>query len=238
MNKPYSKSQGGFTIIELMIATVIFSVVLVTLSASIIQISRMFYKGLAQSKTQEVTRAIVTDIAQSLRFEPDDMQAGLDVAGNPNIHAYCLGTNQYSFIMGVQLGTNPGNLPHVLVRDNVPGCPGQQAKNFTVGVIKGEELLSDKMRLAKFEIAQVQPNQPLWRVTARVVLGDDDIVCAAGYHIPSSPAGLGSCDDPTSLTVAEINSHLANLRCKNIRAGSQFCAVSELSTIVEKRIQP
>lgn len=214
----------GFTLVELMIATAVFAVVLVTLSTAIVQISRMFFKGVTASNTQEVARSILNDVSQSIQFDSVNYLPGKDNSTDNLIHAACIGNTQYSFKLGVQQGTGAGNSPHALVRATQPACVDSEAQYLAGGSVKGQEMLSNKMRLAKFDIQQLS-DPDLWRITVRVVYGDDDLLCDS-----AQPA---TCSDPDTMVIPNTS---ANLRCKSIRDGTQFCAVSELSTIVEKRI--
>ena len=75
------------------------------------------------------------------------------------------------------------------------------------------ELMDVRMRLGEFEITEVpSADSGLYKITVTVASGDDDVFEGG----PSGP------DIP--------------LKCKNDRHSSQFCAVSELTTIVKKRI--
>ena len=61
-------NQKGFTIIELMIATVIFSIVLLVLTENIISISNDYYQGVVQTQTINATKNIVDTIAQQIKL--------------------------------------------------------------------------------------------------------------------------------------------------------------------------
>ncbi len=54
----------GFTIIELLIATTIFSVVLLLAASGLLYIGRLYYKGLTSSATQEAARNIMQELTQ------------------------------------------------------------------------------------------------------------------------------------------------------------------------------
>src|SRR6266498_3833396 len=60
--------DNGFTIIELMVATTIFSIVLMVILASFLQIGRMFYKGISINNTNEATRTLVDDITSDIKL--------------------------------------------------------------------------------------------------------------------------------------------------------------------------
>jgi prepilin-type N-terminal cleavage/methylation domain-containing protein len=316
-------NSRGFTIIELLIATVIFSVVLLTLSAAVVQVGRIYIKGITSANTQETARLIIDDISQSLQMSPGSISSINPVGADPNkSQGYCLDTKRYSFILGKQLESGR----HGLVTDVIAGgCSSQPAQDLTAGLVTGsKELLSRHMRIANFDVSPVgdtqqksiadssfyeftynnlKPGTYPWevsgtdgtnesgtitvqqdpctpaspppssnvtvtspgcvptgmsngvvkikvtnnsgmgaadykatlvgsagsyQVTVRVVYGDDDLLC--------SPMTAGSnCDDNSQLDPTQI-SKATDLRCKNIRSGLQFCATSELSTIVKRRV--
>lgn len=60
------KNTAGFTIVELMIATVVFSVILILITTGIIQIGKAYYKGIIGSRTQETARKITDEVGRSI----------------------------------------------------------------------------------------------------------------------------------------------------------------------------
>ena len=51
-------SQSGFTIVELMIATLVFAMVLLVITVGVMSFTRAYYRGINQSNTQRVARAV------------------------------------------------------------------------------------------------------------------------------------------------------------------------------------
>ena len=207
------KDAKGFTIIELLIATAVFSIVLLVISAAIIQIGRIYYKGITSARTQEVTRSVIDDVSQTIQFTAGSISSGTG--------ALCVGNQRYSFDLGKQ---RAGSQHSLVVDDASAGCsPVPQNLTGIPAAPAGRELLGDKMRLANFAVSQVGTTNS-YNVIIRVVYGDNDLLC--------SPTVSGSC------TSNAVMSDFAkpDLTCKSIRSGTQFCAVSELSTIVERRL--
>lgn len=201
----------GFTIIELLIATSVFSIVLLILTFGVIQITDSYYKGITQSNTQNAARNIINDVSQSLQFN------GGSFASPPagvTSGFYCIGAQRYSFVLGKELEDSPQNsdqTAHTLVLDATPGCSQQSSTSYNAG---WQELLSPNMRLAAFSITAVGNSTTVYRVDVRVVYGDGDL-----------------------LTTAASGSHIGSTITCNTGDGSQFCAASELSTVVERRVQ-
>lgn len=208
----HHNQEAGFTIVELMIASVVFSVVLLLCTVGIIQISRTYYKGITTTKTEQTARSVLDRISQSIQF------SGGTVTQTPSPDAtrdqyFCINNELYSYHLGQELIDGP-NYNHALVVTNA-ACSGAQSLG-TRSTPTGQELLSPNMRLAKLSVKSLGNNN-LYRVTVRVVYGDDDLLL-------DQLAANGSAGNDGVLDT-----------CKGATAGAQFCAVSELSTVVQKR---
>ncbi len=204
------KSLGGFTIIELMIATTVFSIVLLLCTFGLLQVSRVYYKGVTAAKVQEALRSVTDNITRIVQFSGGTVvpTPSTTTPGTPFV--FCIDDQRYSVVTDRQLvETNPNQslsqIRHVLVVDTFPGCNSSTApQDLTQASINGQELLSPNMRLSKFEIKNLSAN--LYEVNIRIVYGDDDLL-NSGHN-----------------------------SCANVRAGTQFCAVGELNSVVQKRI--
>jgi len=161
MSRKSNKQQQGFTITELLISTVVFSVLLVGLLTSFIRISDLFYKGVTMSKTQEDARNIVQSISDDIQFyasAPDTVQAQF---GSVKINsettsvaepAFCIGQHRYRFQMGALVdGSNYG-----LARDTVGGGACPQVGNLPDQVPGGQtsnlQMLDTSMQLNNLSV--------------------------------------------------------------------------------------
>jgi prepilin-type N-terminal cleavage/methylation domain-containing protein len=75
--------QTGFTLIELMIATTLFAVVLIVILASFLQIGKIFYKGVSLNSVHESVRTVVDEISDDIKFAQVQVCAPQDPTGNP-----------------------------------------------------------------------------------------------------------------------------------------------------------
>lgn len=215
-----SFSDGGFTIIELMIATVIFSMILILITVGVIRFNDAYYRGITQSDTQNVARTVMSNIAQSIQFTDGTVTAGM--SGTGGWQGLCVGGQFYQYLPGKQLTTNstlgPNQTNKALIESSGPACSGSTPGSS----LAGSELLSPHMRLSNLSVSSVGTD--LFKIEVRVVYGDDDLVCA------SSVAGsCGNASDTSGATAPDAE-------CKESVAGSQFCAEADLSTVVQKRI--
>lgn len=221
------RRQGGFTIIELLIATLVFSLVLMLITISVLTFTKSYIRGVNQSNTQDVARSIIEGIAQSIQFSGDAVNPALQPAGDGS-QGFCIGNKRYSYVLGQQLmdgtiDTTQNQTKHALVMDASSSCNGAAAQAITNGNPTGTELLSPRMRLAKLKVESTGDTN-MWRITVRVVYGDNDLLC--------SPSVPNDCKSPN--TSSPLNK--PDLTCKVAFAGSEYCATSELSTVVKKRI--
>lgn len=247
--KRYSptKNSAGFTIVELLIATAVFSLVLILITTGVLRFTREYYKGVISGKTQDAARAVVDDITRSIQFNGGDVATilvkpakPLNKDTNPAI-AYCFGeAKRYSFYLNSQVtdGTPiaaQNQARQALVVEQVSGCNANSGalnvKNSATLPANARELLGSHMRLVKFDVTG---GGDLWTIDVKVIYGDDQLLCTTRTTAPSSaqcknknaPVGL------PALNAAERES----LTCRT-NEGSQFCAVSELTTTVDKRVK-
>ncbi len=242
------KNNRGFTIIELMFSTVTFSVVLLLCLTGVIQIGRMYYKGLTTSQTQQAARSLLDELTQSIQLSGNNIERPRNLAGGfapvgPAITAaasptagavgfFCIGTTRYTYALDRQQNnTNDGlnkKIKHAMWADEPGVCANvsditKYLNDFPVDLAAdepnggnnfgGRDVLADNMRITKLDI--IQPSglvdRSVWQVTLTVFYGDEDLIIA----------------DPNNA---------ARRICRNASLGGQFCAFSELSTIVKRRI--
>lgn len=204
------QQPSGFTIVELMIATLIFSLVVILITVGVLSFTRAYYKGVHQSTTQNTARLIIEDIAQAIQFSGGEIQPTLTVTSNS--HGFCIGNQRYSFVLGKQLTDDAAPTAtqtyHALVMDKGASCAGASAQNVESATVAGTELLRPMMRLSNLAITPISGTD-MFKIDIRIVYGDDDLL-----ENPAAP----------------------DARCKVGISGSQYCAQVELTTTVKKRI--
>jgi prepilin-type N-terminal cleavage/methylation domain-containing protein len=212
LQKLRHNQESGFTLIELMIATAVFAVILVLVTVAILQITRVYYKGVTESNTQNTARSIIDDISQAIQFSGGQVTA---TPGNTpgSSYVFCVGQQQFAYVLGYQVVNSPDSGLaqgyHGLVQNTVSNCPSSSAPNLrSTQNVPGRELLDQNMRLSKLSITNAGGS--LWKVDVKVTYGDDDLL--------NNPTG------PDTV-------------CKSVTSGTQFCAQSELTTTVQKRVQ-
>ncbi len=218
--KEQAKEQG-FTIVELMIATTILSVILVMVTVVMTGIGNLYYKGVNQARVQDDARTITDDISEHLQLggtvqvAPNSVIDPNLTQGGVTVNALCIDNTRYTYVTNVQIGhaasVSGAVFDHVLWRDTlVTGSPCYRAlltsADPTAGTggkaNTGSELIAPLSRLTILNSSTTSP----YSLNVGVAFGDPTI---------TSGSGLGTT-------------------CNN-GPGDQFCAVASLSTAVAKR---
>lgn len=217
---PWRASSKGFTIVEFMMATSVFGVVLLGVTAAILYMGQTYQSSIYASNTQAATVNLVDTVSQAIKFSSS--QVASDNSGQT--FSYCIGNRQFLYVKGRQLTdqTHPMSTQNAVMTRLSSNC---QVDSIITGNVSGnpKELLGKGMRLLFLEVTSNSPG--LYTVTARVAYGDNDLLC--------DPNVAGSCNPAGTLSLAQMWSR--NVICKP-GAGSQFCSVSELSNTVYRRL--
>jgi prepilin-type N-terminal cleavage/methylation domain-containing protein len=222
-------AQAGFTIVELMVATLVFSVILVVITSGIISFTQGYYKGINSSATQNAARNVANTIARNLEYGGgEDNLFPVTVSGNN--YALCIGDSLIDYNLGGQLGT-PGNTYGVYTATHPVGsCPV-----YPPGA-QGNELLGPNMRVTNLSVKKVSGvSGNLYSINIGVAYGDIDLLCDKSI----TPGTSGSCSPTDTTHNGDIDwaNHGKTVICKGGKS-SRFCAVSHLSTQVSSRFKP
>lgn len=232
------RRRQGFTIIELMIATSVFSVVLITVVVGVMAFTRAYYRGVNSGNTQTVARNVVSEISQSLQF-------GNSLQTLPN--GYCINGHAYFYSLGYEIGgTGSTGGIHALVAGS--NCPqndspfndihnkclagttcggGALPLQVAGGMDNQRELLSSRMRLVSFNVDESDAEDGIYDIDVMVAFGDDDLLCGSKAPFDST----GCAQNPATF----VND--PKLHCRD-GDGDQFCAVVHLTASVARRLQP
>lgn len=239
MKQQSQKLQAGFTILELMIATVIVSVILLLVTSVMVGIQNLYNKGVSQESIQNNVRNIVNAVTQEI--QDANGLAGSSVKTVNNVEsgtvdgityteqATCIGSTEYLYVIGAQVGSET---QQGLWQDTKPpgGC-GLFAPNPTPDLISGTNMdsgvayLASGARLTDFEVilpSTVPGSDTNYQVYASVAIGTDGTNGTAKL-LNLNPAGPSGHYDYSARCITQI--------------GDQFCATASLSTEVGQRTQ-
>jgi prepilin-type N-terminal cleavage/methylation domain-containing protein len=221
----YTRNNQGFTIIELMIALSVLSVLLVMASAILIRIGNLYTKGVNTANLQNTTRTISADVSSGIQVS-DNSISRIDSGG---ASAYCIGATRYSFIQDKEHGTDYDGTTtdHVLWRDTlqVPTASCQPINfadiaNDHSSLGDGYEMMPEHMRIVNFTVqksnAVALSGHNAYEINLWIAYGDSDLV----QTFDAIPA-----DDTTE-----------QANCKG-DSGTQFCAVAHIDAITTQKIE-
>lgn len=243
------RQKKGFTVVELMIATTVFSIILLLALAGFLQIGHLFYKGVNITRTTDVAKQIATSIKNDIAFDPEDTAIDLnsspvivDGIGTVNRQYFCAGSKRYAFILGRQLdaaaqaeemetGVSGWHKFALLKdKDEVSGCPDPFGGANSIDPNNPDnpvtELLGDKMRLSNLTVCQLGLAVAEWPPCPA---GAADVNLNSLYTLNVRIA-YGDNDvmnNPSSTTASCISSP----------AASRYCFVTDLRTTAKKGIR-
>ncbi len=218
--------QQGFTIVELLIATLVFSMILLLMSVALIQITRLYYKGITTARTQQTARNIMDSVTRGIQFSGGTVSAAPTCPSGPTNPCYfCVNDDRYTYQTNKQLVDGPlgtDQARHVFIKESaVASCTTGGPGNLVTPPAGAVELMGTNMRLVKMQLSGAGN---LYSVSVRLVAGESDLLC--------SPSVAGDCN--TSAPSSSLTNN--DVTCKNITKGTQFCAAAELQSTVQKRI--
>ena len=207
MHTRNSPKESGFTIVELMIATLVFSVILTVITMGVMSFTNRYYKGANVSTTQNAAQSILDTITQAIQFGSAIVQPS-----SATTNYFCAGGYAFTYDKGVlYTGSQTGLYMAPMGSTCTPTTTG------------GKQLLGTNMRITNLAVTNVNAAEHLYSVSITVAFGANDLLCSPGQ---------GNCYGSAAMTTFWP---VSDLRCKTT-TGSQFCAVSTLTTTVEQRI--
>jgi hypothetical protein len=224
-----------------MIATSIFTVILLLATFALIQIGKIYSKGVNSAATQSTARSIVDQVSQAIQFSGSAVNSPAQDATTKRYY-FAAGSKCYSYAPGKQLDDTPTGTDqstNAFVRKDSDTCIPPDAVDWIASPTnKFTELLGPSMRVTNFYIctpgdtscaAPTPADSNLYSIGIRLIYGDKDLICS-----PSISSGAGSCTSNDPIDDTDLATK-TDLICKT-GTGSQFCAISQISTTVQKRI--
>lgn len=208
------RTQTGFTIVELMIATAIFSIILLLCTFGLLQIGRTYYRGVTTSRTQDTARKVIDTLSQSIQYGtsvPAAPPSGVIVTnGSPSSGQICFGEKRFTYFFNKPV---TGNTQHALQLDSAPsGCTGPVTAS-------AQELLGENMRLTRFSLIKKTTG---YEISLKVSHGEDEDLVL----LPPNTTG--------GATVLSVDDEKFG-NCQ-IQARAEYCASAELTVTVQRRL--
>lgn len=211
-----SNTESGFTIVELMVASLIFSVVLIVITVGVIQFTNGYYRGINTTNTQTTAQAAIDYISQSAQFSSGGTAVGAS-------GYFCAGGKVFVYSPGKQfLGTPSLADKGLYMMDNTAATCADP------GVVSGgKELLGKNMRVIQVSVTAPTAPKYLSQVKLMIAYGDSDLLCAPTSSPGSCASGAATLGDP-ALTASDVV-------CKS-QVGSQWCSIANLTAVAQQRL--
>jgi len=215
------KNSKGFTIIELMIATAVFSITLIILAVSLISINHQYFKGISEGNTELAANNILNDVTSAVQFSDGSLVS----QSEPNNSGYfCIGNTEFYYTL--YSIDQPGQTnPLLEVNKCINGMPSSQncpSQNCTIS-----NLLGKNMQLINFSINQYQNSMKLFQVKISLAFGrNDQLFCSL----------VGTNCQAFQTTTQFVNALTANQKVFCLPNNPvDLCSIQNLSTYVSSR---
>lgn len=181
------RESRGFTILELMVASMVFAVIMLLVAGTIVRFTNTFQKGVVDSNTQNVARSITDTLADAIK-NGDSVEK--------KSYGYCIGSTAYAFTPRVQYKGTDGTYALREIRGMGAGCPQASAAGFDLAD-HGQEIVGRDMRLSYLKITPETPTggvncDDMCAVSVVVAYGDDDLLEGASGDSPRCFTQIGS----------------------------------------------
>ena len=162
------KNNKGFTLLELLISTTVFSVILLLCTFGLVQVGRNYYRGATITRTQNVARSVMSTLTQSIQFSGSDFEGTPPVPPVQPVQpvTFCIGSLGYTYKLNTQVDNNGGY-----------ALKTSECLNGTPSTTKQTELLGKGMSLRTFTI---EKSGDYYTITLLIAYADPDLLNADG----------------------------------------------------------
>lgn len=209
IRKQMKMDNKGFTIIELMIAISILSVIMLISSTAIIFIARQYQNGVTRTTLQSASRQLHQKFIDSIKFSGGEIISQPEVSGGYSV--ICVGDTRYYFKKPPTTSiTTTTGMSNLFFDKNATGF-----SNITCGAGLNEsssaKLLPNNSRVAQASLICDTSSPKSCTLKTTFISGDDDL-----FNTNTRP-------------------DIDNLRCKT-GIGNQWCSIVNLSSTVNSKI--
>lgn len=225
---------SGFTLVELLIAMTVFSVVLILVILGIRGFFITFYRSQVNASTQNTVRTISNTIEKSLEYSATTPEEFAPTSTQP-VGLLCTGNQEFAYLLGKAVGTPEAPTFGLHELSVTPGdCPTDPQSQG--GWNTGTSLLGNNYRLITFKLTPLSSPANYYALDIKIAYtsggaqnAGDDLLCSPSVIPATDPGGCA----PSTANLTDFT--LPDITCKT-SAGSQFCDVAELQSIVENRL--
>jgi prepilin-type N-terminal cleavage/methylation domain-containing protein len=183
----YAKSKRkGFTILELMIASTVFALMLTIVMSALVQYGKIFYQGSLAAKTQETSRRLIDEMTRQIRYTT----GAVETKTNGGLTFVCMGNIRY--IVDVDKPVDSATNQHALIKANNPVPDICDTSYSDPWPSDYQEQLQENTRVMQIN-ATCQAATSICDISLLLVAGnDDDIDRTTNPLYPTCKPGPGS----------------------------------------------
>jgi prepilin-type N-terminal cleavage/methylation domain-containing protein len=254
-------NQRGFTIVELMIALTIMSIILLLSSVVLLEVGKLYAKGKNSVTLQNASRAIILDVSSELQLNgatpfscspvPNGSNAagcatnsafGTSIATTPfsaDIYAYCIGTTRYSFVLDMKEVSGTPNAVsmnrHVIWKDTMVADTTCKPLNITK---QTPDPLPGALASVAGSGSELAPiNTRLTRFYVQAQSAGIYALDVWMIYGDKSQSTVTTSTGPGGCVVGTGSSSCAGYSTCIGGAGQEYCALSPLSTVISRRLR-
>lgn len=225
---PCKNKKDGFTIVELMIAISVFSVVMIIATTAILLIARQYQSGVTKTSMQSATRDIHQKISDSIKYSGGNIIE--ETSGNvTGYYVVCTGKTRYFYKNPSLTGGNISNssefnsMSSLYFQQNTDDYTSGNGNAGQCGHISSG--VTDDLKIAQ----QLLPNNAKVAFF-KVVKNDVDL---SSGNVKSSTISTTFVRGDYDLFTLSVPPQ--DLKCKS-GVGNEWCSVVSLSSIVNPRL--
>jgi Tfp pilus assembly protein PilE len=230
--KDQTSQESGFTIIEFMIATIVFSSILIIAVIAVNGFFLEYYRGVVSSSTQNTARSLSSQIEHSIEYSASTVGSIAPSGSTPGY--FCTDSEEYVFYLGQTETTSYPYPPlEAMPLGAAQVCVPNPADNASPAVwAERQSLLGTHYRLTAFSVSGpvtfANSIDDEWAIDIKIAYTTGG-VDGTGDSLLCAPSVSGSC--ATGATMPSSDFTAPDVTCKN-QIGSEYCSVAGLQSII------
>lgn len=199
-------NKKGFTIVELMIATTIFSGILLMMIMAYLYMSKAFVHAYIQAQTQTAARNVITSVSQSLSLSGGEVRKLTPTTG-PVFEAYCIGNDEYSYTINDPINNSPTptnnfspDNPSLPFHMNNTHCQDAPDTSSSQGIIVGNGIY-----IKDFSISPIATGSSIVKINIQLYYGAGGQLVTPNFNCPGLDSGGEFCSTASYSTYVNIN---------------------------------
>ncbi len=223
--------KNGFTIVELMIATAVFSLALLVLAVSLLTINHQYFKGISQGNVQTAASNILNNVTSAVEFSNGSY---IGKYNSSNYQGYfCVGHTEFLYQL-YKIDNNLAVNPLTEI-NNCIGLTSNLLKACSVSNCQYSGLLGSNMQLLNFQITSIDSSLHLFKINLDIAFSSkDQLFCSLSNSTGTNQLKCNPFNSSAALISYVINNPTKKIFCVPNNP-VEFCSIQRLLTVVSSR---